>query len=328
MKAKIKILVTAVGSTTALSVVKALRQSTTHECHIVGTDANPLHVAGAALCDAFYYLPHVKSGVYMDTLASILDREQIDVFIPIIDVEIEHIGRHLDQLGPYAAHCLIPPASVSAVCNDKYALYEAVRGHASVGVPQTHAGDDALQEDDLPFPVFIKPRRGISSIDCFQVANRRELEVFLARIDDPIVSHFLHGEQYVIDTLSDTTGTCLLSVPRREFEAKAGVGVKAQICLNDRLMAYGRELVETLGLVGPACIEVMKDEDRIGLIEVNPRPSASLTITVEAGVNVPALIVDLVQNKAIEPGRCEVRRPDLYMCRYWQEIYFDGAWSE
>lgn len=66
----------------------------------------------------------------------------------------------------------------------------------------------------------------------------------------------------------------------------------------------------------------------MSLIEVNARTSASLALTVAAGVNFPSLIVDLVLGNPVTPSRLIVKKPDLYMSRYWEEIYYDKAQCE
>jgi len=327
-KERLTVLVTSVGSTTALSVIKGLRKDRRRSYRVIGTDASELALAGGALCDVFCHLPHGRTGWYIGALREILEREQVDVFIPIIDCEIELIAKQRGALGAVGQRALLAPYAAVKTCNDKERLYTALSDRPEFGAPRMYdaGGDDSAGA--LPFPLFMKPRRGISSVDCFKINDAPELEVLGARVEHPVVCDFLPGDQYVIDTLSDGAGHCLASVPRREFEAKAGVGVKAQISMDEALVEYGRRLVEALGIVGPACIEVMKHGDRIGLIEVNPRVSACLVVTIEAGVNIPALIVDLVLGRRIHGRRLRVERPTLYMTRYWNEVYFERAERE
>ncbi|MBN1672216.1 MAG: ATP-grasp domain-containing protein [Kiritimatiellae bacterium] len=326
MKDTLTVLVTSVGSTTALSVIKGLRKDRRRAYRVIGTDASELNVAGTSQCDAFYHLPHGDTGWYISALKGILEAERVDAFIPIIDSEVELIAKQRGPLGDFAARCLIPEYGTVKTCNDKYRLYRQLKKQADgLGVPDAWTLADLPASAGLAYPLFIKPRRGISSKDCYRIDGADELEVFARRIEDPVICDFLPGDQYVIDTLSDPHGRCLLSVPRREFEAKAGVGVKAQICLEEDLIDYGRRLVTELGIVGPACIEVMKNGAAISLIEVNPRVSACLVLTIEAGVNIPALIVDLVLGQAVRADRLRVRKPGVYMSRYWAEVYFGQA---
>lgn len=313
------------GSTTSMSVVKGLRRDRRNRYRIVGTDANHLNVAGRVKCDAFYSMPHYRDSNYGEMLEGIAKREKVDVVIPIIDGEVERIARVIDSMPYCSKRCVIPDYQTVRTCNDKHRLYQKLKRSPEFGAPWSIVIKDGTPPDGVLFPAIIKPRRGISSVDCFKISNNAELAVFAERIHNPIVCGFLEGGQYVIDTLSDAGGKCLLSVPRREIEAKAGIGVKAEICMDGLLVAYGRQLVEYLGIAGPACIEVMRKGDFVGLIEINPRASAGLIVTVKAGVNVPSLIVDVVRKQKIDRRRTVVRKQHLYMSRHWQEVYYEGS---
>jgi carbamoyl-phosphate synthase large subunit len=83
------VLITGVGSTPALSVIKGLRQQGTFRVRIIGTDIHPRNlIAGSSFCNGFYTVPPADDSQYIPMLLEICLREQVQVLIPIIDSEL------------------------------------------------------------------------------------------------------------------------------------------------------------------------------------------------------------------------------------------------
>ena len=177
-----------------------------------------------------------------------------------------------------------------------------------------------LAKKDLKFPVFIKPRFGVGSKDCYTAANEAELEFFLKKVKRPIIEELVAGDKYVIDAVNDLHGRNLVSIPRREWEAKSGVGVRSEVVKDEDLVRFGKDVSQSLKVIGPCNLEVFKKGKNIFLIEVNPRYSAGVVLSTKSGANIPAIALDLFLHNKIAAERLQWRS-GIKMVRFWQEVY-------
>ena len=60
------------------------------------------------------------------------------------------------------------------------------------------------------------------------------------------------GEEFSIDVFCDLEGRCLNAIPRTMIESKGGESIKGASIKDWRLIELGRQVAETLGVVGPA----------------------------------------------------------------------------
>ena len=89
----IPVMVTGIGSTTAISVVKALRQQKEVIVKLIGVDINRKNeIAGSQFCDRFYTVPEAVAANYITELIKICQFEGVLILFPIIDIELEVIA--------------------------------------------------------------------------------------------------------------------------------------------------------------------------------------------------------------------------------------------
>ncbi len=321
MKKNINILITAIGCNMAISVIKALRLSKRYKYKIVGADIHrSFEVGGSSLCDRHYKILPAKNKAYIGNLIKICKKEKIKVLIPILDEEVEKISLNKNIFESRGIKTCASSHNTVLACNDKYKTYQVLK-EKGVEVPRVDlAKRSARLVVGLQYPIFIKPRKGASSRDCFRANNRDEAKIFFKRIKDPVVQPYLTGQHCVIDVVNDLSGKNLVSIPRYEFSAKAGIGVKAKIVRDISLIKYGKLISESLNIKGAANIELFKKNNQIKLIEINPRFSAGTILSAISGVNMPEITIDLFRGKKIDAKRLKWKA-GYYMSRYWQEVF-------
>lgn len=320
----IKVLLTAVGSNTSISVLKALRREDRTKYYIVGVDHfNNYEAAGSSYCDKTYRVPPVSSREYVKQLLNICVAEDIQVLIPIIDLEVEKIARNKALFVENKIIPCVADYKNVKICNDKYLTYNFLK-NKGIKVPQTLIKKDLNSiGSNLKKTFFVKPRRGCSSIDCFKANNHKELMVYINIVKDPVIQEFLDGKKYIIDVINNLKGENILAIPREEFSAKAGIGVRAQTIRDEGLIEYGKKVAETLNIKGTANIEVFRKNNKILFIEINPRFSAGSILSVVAGVNIAKIVIDIFLDKKIE-RKDLVWEENVYMTRYWQEFFYSN----
>ncbi|MGB2580227.1 MAG: ATP-grasp domain-containing protein [Minisyncoccia bacterium] len=316
------VLITAMGCNTSISIAKSLRRSNSQVYRIIGVDMAPLHeMAGSVWCDEYYQVPSYKDDNYIKTLIDIAQKEKADFLMSVMDIEMEKLSANVEVIEKNGIRLCLPEHETIVLCNGKYETNKFL-GAKGVRVPATYTPTEFDAVPSKQFPFFIKPRKGVSSVDCYKANNEEELDIFLERTEDPIIQEFIGGEQYVIDVINNLEGKNIVAIPRRELSSKAGIGVKAVTVKDEDLIEYGIKVSELLGIKGAANIEVFKRGGEIILIEVNPRFSAGSIISCVAGVNMPEIVLSIFMGEKIEVESLKWNA-DIFMTRYWQEVFTD-----
>lgn len=313
------VLITGVGSTTGISVLKGLRQQDRFNVRVIGTDINPSNIiAGSSFCDAFYSVPNALDPKYIPTLLDICKEEQVKVLIPIIDSELIVIADNKNKFEDHQVVVIISSSNTVRICNDKLATSEFFLQNG-IPSPKTWLADGITTLNDLQFPVFVKPRDGVSSKNAFRIDSYDELVWAKERIPNLIIQEYLEGDEYTTDVFVNQDGYAIAVVPRQRLDIRAGISYKGRTCHDHRLIRWGKTIAEALNICGPANIQCMVSGDNIGYFEVNPRFSGSLPLTIAAGVNSPLLAVRMACGEKI-PNEVMVFK-SVIMTRYWSEIF-------
>jgi carbamoyl-phosphate synthase large subunit len=275
--------------------------------------------------DKPHVLPPISSDNYVDTLVRLVRRSKIDLLIPLIDLELPLMAAASDRLTRAGCCPLISSQDVIRVCRDKVATFEALQA-SGIDTPATWLWRDALKRKRHKFPYFLKPRAGSAAMGNYVVRNRSELEVFGKRVRDPIVQEYVDGDEHTLDVYTGFDGKPRCVVPRKRLEVRSGEVSKGLIVKDPAIMAVGRRVAEMLGdcrgVITVQCI-VTKDQ-RIRVIEVNPRFGGGVPLAIHAGADFPKWILsELVGKKPrINPTGF---RDDVAMLRFDDSVFLRNA---
>jgi len=322
----VDVLVTAVGTTTAVSVIKGLRKQHEFDIRVVGTDINTNHdIAGSRFCDSFFTVPKAsRENQFIAALAGIARDESIDLLIPVFDAEIEVISRRRNAF-PKKTFLLLSPHNTVTTCNDKLKTLNFFNG-AGIPTLKTYAASnveefgDLVKKGNLSLPCIVKPRRGVGSKDVYEVRTKDEL-CLIDRVEEPIVQEMGKGIEYTIDIFC-AQGRPVAIVPRRRIETKAGISYKGETSRDPDLVRYAKRIASALPIVGPANFQCFKDGRDVRFFEINPRFSGGLPLTIAAGMNTPHMALKLATGMGLRP---KSRFKTVRMCRYWEEVFYEGG---
>lgn len=317
----LKVLITSIGSTTALSVAKALNLIKSKKYYLIGTDTLPKYnIPSNIFFDKVYQIPKFNDRNYISSLIKICKKEQVKLIIPILDYEVEEISKNYLFFQKERIIICCSPYEVVKTCNDKFLTYKALK--KIIPLKKTYLGSQINEiKNNIKPPYFIKPRKGVSSVDCYIANSFNELKILLKKVKKSIVQEVMEGKKYVLDIMNDLNGKNIFTIPREELESKAGVGTKTKSVKNKLLINYGKKISEFLGIVGPANIEVFYKNGKIDFIEINPRFSAGTISTVAAGVNAPEILIDIFLGRKINKKKL-IWQENLFMTRYWEEVFY------
>jgi carbamoyl-phosphate synthase large subunit len=288
--------------------------------NVVTTDMSNMS-PGLYFGSRHYLVPLTTDKEYIPIIKSICFRERIHLLVPTIDDELPLFGAHTEDFRAMGTHVAVSSAQTGAICNDKYAtagfLDEKNVPFARTWLPWE------LNFSQLTYPLFLKPRSGRGSVGAFAINNERELRFFLEYIKEPVVQEFLPGREFTIDVLADFSGKVISVVPRERLVVRAGVIDRGRTLNHPEMINLARRAAEALDIRGPANIQVKLQGERITIFEVNPRFSGGILLTIAAGADFPAWLIEMSCGKRLRP--CIGKFTDgLMMACYESAIFLPG----
>jgi len=194
---------------------------------------------------------------------------------------------------------VVSSARTGNICNDKY-LTARFLSDKEIPFARTWLPSE-LNFPALEYPLFLKPRAGRGSVGAHPIYNERELRFFLDYVPEPIVQEFLYGKEFTIDLLADFSGKVISVVPRDRMVIRSGVTDRGQTLNHPGMINLAIRAAEALEIRGPANIQAKLDGDRATIFEVNPRFSGGIPLTIAAGADFPAWLIEMRCGRRVRP---------------------------
>ncbi|MBN1571510.1 MAG: ATP-grasp domain-containing protein [Acidobacteria bacterium] len=297
---EINVLITAASRRVPLiqSFANALRRLG-FKGNVITTDMNNLS-PGLYFGAKHYIVPLTTDPHYIPIIKSICFRERIHLLIPTIDDELPLFGRHTNDFQAMGIKVAVSGEHTGLICNDKYStakfLLDKDIPFAKTWLPAE------LDLQKLKYPLFLKPRTGRGSVGAFTISNEREMRFFLEYVPDPIVQEFLCGREFTIDVLSDFRGRVISVVPRERMVVRSGVTDRGKTLNHPGMIRLAIRTAEALDIRGPANIQVKLQDENATIFEVNPRFSGGIPLTIAAGADFPAWLIEMCCGRTVRPS--------------------------
>ena len=266
--------------------------------NVITTDMNDLS-PGLYFGSKHYIVPLTTDTQYIPIIKSICFRERIHLLIPTIDDELPLFGRHAEEFLTTGIRVAVSNEHTSHICNDKYATAVFFE---SRGIPFARTWlPEQLSFPQLQYPMFLKPRNGRGSVGAFMIRNERELLFFLDYVPDAVVQEYLNGKEYTIDLLADFRGNVISVVPRERMVIRSGVTDRGQTLYHPEMIRLAVSAANALDIRGPANIQVKLDGETAKIFEINPRFSGGIPLTIGAGADFPAWLIEMCLGRRVRP---------------------------
>lgn len=311
-----RILVTGVGAAAGIAAAKHLLKN---KHYVYGVNCLE-YSAGFNMVDDYSVVPYAIDKSYITELINICKKNNIEYLIPTVDEELPKISENRDKFEQIGVRVLISSPSTIESCLDKYKFYESLYD-ASVKVAKAWKFDSDIELENIKYPLIAKPRTGRGGRGIYIINSNYDLKYIEGIEKKYILQEYIEGIEYSVDTLSDLKGNCLVAVPRSRLEIKGGVCWKGKIEKNVLIVDEAKKAVEKLGIVGPACLQLILGKDNsINIFEVNPRIGGTVSLSINAGVDIPELSLRILNKEHINED--ELKYKELFISRYFEETFF------
>lgn len=331
VNASARVLVTDADSPKALAIVRAAGRQ-----HEVWTAAeSSLALAGWSR----YAARHLKYGFtssddFPAWLIEVCTTNRINVVITPEESSSLLAAQHEDQFKKRGIHLTNLPLRALEIAMDKAATVSAAK-EIGIPIPATRTlqeTKDAVEAaHELGYPVVVKPRFSrywtghefIASDGVGYAATDEQLRALMAlhdpRLPPPLLQQFIPGSGCGVCVLLARDGTLCAEFAHdrlRDYRPTgSGSVLRRSVQVDPHLRELSLNLLRRIGAYGVAMVEFRIDNrtDEAYLMEINGRFWGSLQLAIDAGVNFPALLVDLAMGK---PVKKPTYREDVVL-RWW-----------
>ena len=308
------VLVTGAGGPAGVAVVRRL-MALGHR--VVGVDVDAT-AAGAALATVGAVVPRADHVRFVDALVALAAAHGADALIGTVAEELPALAAGADRLAAAGVATWLPDPVAVEVCCDKAAFARALR---AAGVPHPATADTPAALVTVPGPWVVKPRAGRGSRGVRLLDSRADV-VEAMRGDAALIAQTrLSGREFTADALVGRDGALVTVVPRWRDDTRAGISVKGTTFDSAEVTTVVAAALEAVALTGPANVQgFVADDGRATVVEINPRFSGGLPLTLAAGADVvSAHLTGIRDPHAVLPHLWFT--PGVRMSRYFAETY-------
>ncbi len=288
---------------------------------VIGTNSEAF-TAGMLACDKSFVVPPILDKEYIPTLLNIAAQENVSMIISLFDIDLQVLAKSKDLFEQHGITLVVSSEEVIDIVNDKWKTYTFLKeNHINTPLTFYKLDDarDALKNAKLNYPLFLKPRWGLSSIGVVRVDNDEELTFFYKNIQKRIKNSYLNdltshaleesvliqehidGQEYGIDVFNDLNKNYFMSVSKEKLAMRSGetdAAVIVDIPELDRLAIKISNLLEHIGNLD---VDVLFDGEKYYVLEMNARFGGGFPFSYLAGADFPGILIKMAKGEAVTP---------------------------
>lgn len=307
------ILLTGAGAPGTRGTIYALRQnSELQPVRMVGVDVKR-DVVGRYLVDSFHTVPNPEDPGYLEALAGICRKENVQLVLPQTTREINVLSKCKDALLHRGIRTMVSDWPAIETANNKWRLMERFE---QLGLPvpsyalarsERELADAAVALGYPEQPVVVKPpmsngMRGVRvlkehawNVKRFLSEKPDGLEIRLDQLieilrnggtwPELLVTEYLPGREYSVDAF--VGGSAQVAIPRLRRSIRSGITFESELDSFEELSTYTIEAAKSMGLRYAVGFQFKLDRNGVPkVLECNPRVQGTMVASVFSGVNV------------------------------------------
>jgi carbamoyl-phosphate synthase large subunit len=291
VKKKYNILVTGVGAIIGYGIIESLKLANVN-CKIIGADIFEENY-GKYVCDEFVQVPYTGNPDYKNIINKTISEHQIDIIFPGIEQDLYYF---IDNHQNFNTKIVLNKKELVHLSKNKWSMYQFLKERSYSFLIPTFTDlnyKTAIETVGLPF--VIKPKSSYASKGFYLIRNKEDYlkiadEVNEASLFQPSVGTV--DEEYTISVFGDGTGNYIDSLILRRYLSKAGASEKTYTIKNDELLMKAvKDAVEIFKPEGPTNFQFRKQNDKVYLLEINPRISSACSLRTKFGYNEPLFCI-------------------------------------
>ena len=289
-----------------IPVIKSIQNKNT----IIGLSYDPNEPGNyMGMCEKIYLMPYPSLGFeeLKNRLVFIQEQEGLDAIIPNLDAELPLYIKYQDEIEAMGIKLCLPSLENFELRNKN--KLDSLAQELHMTYPKTYEISsekellNIVDEKDGKFPLMIKG----NYYKAYMTHNiESAIEKFYAIANEwgfpVLIQEVVTGEELNLVGVGDGDGNLAGAVAIKKLTTtdigKIWTGVTI---FNEKLMQIAKDFVAHTKWKGPFELECIVNMNQVYMIEINPRFPAWVYFATEIGVNLPQMIVDIMQGKEIQP---------------------------
>lgn len=293
---------------------------------VIGTNSEAF-TSGMLACDKSYVVPHVNDAEYIPTLLKIAKDEDVSMVISLFDIDLPYLAKAKELFKKNGIEIIISSEEVIDISNDKLHTYYFLKNNefnTPVTLTTLEEAIHLLNNNDLIYPLFVKPRFGMGSIGVYKADNINELTFFYIYVQKQIRESYLYklssenldsmvliqesilGKEFGIDILNDLEGNYVMSVAKEKLAMRSGETDISIVIENKQLSELSEKLSRKLGHIGNLDLDVLFDGNTYYILELNARFGGGFPFSYLAGADFPNMLIEMVKKNKITIPKIDI----------------------
>jgi len=276
---------------------------------VYATDIN-INSPALYFADDYFLCPRSDNPKFIDFLIKNCKKYNIGLIIPTSDRELKLFSINKNKFEDINCKVMICSQEAVDICQNKKKFIEFCLLN-NIPVPKTYNNKESIKL----FPIFLKPITGSAGKGVKKINTQRDLKDI--NLNDNIIQEYIDWKEYTIDYLSDFDGNYINCIPRERINVINGESCVSKIKNDNKIKDLCKILGNKLKLVGHNTIQCFSNGDKIKFIEINPRFGGAGNLGINAGLESPKILVDLMCNNNFNISET---KNNLLMLRYSSDI--------
>jgi len=255
---------------------------------LVGTSMHPNSVA-PAFCNIFELAPPTSSKDYIPWLLSTLEKHNIDVLIPGIEIDMFSWTENSEVIKAAGATPILNEKGLVALCKDKWDFYNfLIEAAMPCAIPSKIDGDFQSLSKEFGLPFLLKPREGFGSKGIVRIHSEVDFQNHCKYLGSKLMAQPIVGnddQEYTIALFCDGNGGYSASINLKRALTGEGFTGEAEVADMSIFKPTLDNLCVLLKPLGPTNFQFRLDGSQPLLLEINPRISSSTSIRAAFGYN-------------------------------------------
>ncbi|WP_035695029.1 ATP-grasp domain-containing protein [Flavobacterium soli] len=279
--------------------------------------ASDMQLSAPAMVDAdqAFLVSSIYDQNYINEIVEIIRNNNVSAVISLNDLELPILSENKKVIEDAGAKLIVSNMEVIDVAFDKV-LTANFLNKIGLNTPKTFTNLEVVLEmidqNEIKFPLVVKPRWGSASIGIdfpkdkeelelsFKLQHKRLRETILSNVSEQdienaiLIQEKMNGNEFGMDILNDFEGNYIGSFVRQKLSMRAGETDKAISIIDMRFEIIGKQISENLKHIGNLDCDIFVVDNDLYVLELNPRFGGGYPFSHEAGVNTPAIYIDLL----------------------------------
>jgi carbamoyl-phosphate synthase large subunit len=279
----ITILVSGASGILGYGILKSLKLAK-NDYRLIGTTVYNISAA-SAFSDVVEIAPLTSDSAYLPWLCSVIKKHKVNVVIPGLECDMIFWNKNRQIIQEAGAKELLNTSNLINLCSDKWVFYQTLqKNYPEYSIP-TFVDPEY---DSTPTPFLLKPRSGYGSKGIVIINSNGEFEQYKDKIGKDLMIQKIVGnpsEEYTLSAFLSENHDVLDSIAFKRVLSPAGYTQQAEVVDTQEFEPFLKDMAKTFHPIGPTNFQFRRENDKIKLLEINPRISAATSIRASLGFN-------------------------------------------